>query len=702
MGSIMEASDYEHHLVQRLSSSYSVHNADSTGSSVPKRFWNLQNFKVNQQRDKVGPLIVGTTSEKDRARFSMEGSLLPLKSKGVEDEDEDDDQDKKHGLRRKAAKGLKRIITHFSLADVNSFSGTPGLTSTTLSHHRHNQPPFNFDVTNSHYTDDFNERNMVSSDESSLYTLSIDMDDVEAEFENDEEEEENNVLNQHHHYGSKSHPALLMLNNIASLANRSLPPLPSNKLSTPLNVKNHALDELHYFKEIMHQAHVDQKLRQAVHWCRKPFHRFMSSPMISTLGTFTIPPCSKLMSQDNHLNHSRSSSSSTSSSSSLSSIAVNATAAVNNPSYHYPNNYQEHSVRRPMSSHENQDRQPWTPESRRKVLRCQVIQITNTASSKEYHYELYVQLNDDIQALKSGIMKKITKGISAASPKESISFEVKSPFTLTFTLCAKPVNSGFSKMKTFISKMDLARHQQTPSFSSSSSSSFRNNDSSTKFSSKMPVVGSTCLLSRERFEAFSGKGLSRYTLTKPHENENQKQLDEMNLELMVAFQLEDSVPFSHACISDFSSGDVDFEDAFAACHQGDYLTFYIRSKQFPTWNRYWVTLDHGQLYFRQFSNEHKGPVESIPLSELQSVCKPGEDIQEQVYFGRQHGIVLKFKTNHIRMDQVVLKDDENVEGYMYLFADSPQKASLWQAVFNAYALADYVIPNASINVRYLW
>ncbi|CAO3590299.1 unnamed protein product [Absidia cylindrospora] len=665
----MEAPDYDHHQVQRLSSSFTVHNADSMGSSVPKRFWNLQSLTGNQQRDKLGPLITGTGGRNDRARISMDGNFLPLKFKGVENEDEDDNQDKKNGLRRKAAKGLKRIITHFSLSDVNSLSGTPGLTSTTLSHHRHNQPPFNYDETNSQYIAYFNEHNMISSDESSLDTLSIDMNDVEAEFKNNDEEEENNVLSQRHHCGSKSHPALLVINNIASLADRSLPPLPSTKLSTHLNVK-----------EIMHQADVEQKLRQAVNWCRKPFHKFMSSPMISTIGASTNPSSSQLMIQDNQLNHSRPSMTSTASSS-ISSLGVN----------HYTENYHGHSLRRSMGSHENQDPLESAPLkkgspdldsrfSRRKVLRCQVIQITNTASSKEYQYELYVQLNDDIQALKSGTMKKITKGICAASPKESISFEVNSPFTLTFTLCAKPVNSGFSKMKTFISKMDLAHHQQTPSVSSSSSSSFQNNDNSTKFSSEMPVVGSTCLVSRERFEAFSGKGLSRYTLTKPHQSKNQKQLDEMNLELMVAFQLEDSVSFSHTCISDVSSGEVDFEGALIACHQGDYLTFYIRSKQFP----------------------HKGPVESIPLSELQTVCKPEEDIQEQVYFGRQHGIVLKFKTNHIRMDQVVLKDDESVEGYVYLFADSPQKATLWQTVFNAYASADYVIPNASINVRYLW
>jgi hypothetical protein len=67
------------------------------------------------------------------------------------------------------------------------------------------------------------------------------------------------------------------------------------------------------------------------------------------------------------------------------------------------------------------------------------VQITNIASAKgkterrerssgvlkclfiEYQYELFVQLNDMTQASQMGTMKKIAKGISAASPKESFS-----------------------------------------------------------------------------------------------------------------------------------------------------------------------------------------------------------------------------------------------------------------------------------------
>lgn len=121
-------------------------------------------------------------------------------------------------------------------------------------------------------------------------------------------------------------------------------------------------------------------------------------------------------------------------------------------------------------------------------------------------------------------------------------------------------------MKTLISKRDLSHQQVT---------------SEDHYTSTMPVVGSTCLLSGNRFEAFSGKGLSRYTLTKPLENKNQKELQDMDLELMVAFQLEDAVSPSHTYMSGLWTGELDFEAALAVCHQGDYLTFYVRSKQFP-------------------------------------------------------------------------------------------------------------------------
>jgi hypothetical protein len=139
---------------------------------------------------------------------------------------------------------------------------------------------------------------------------------------------------------------------------------------------------------------------------------------------------------------------------------------------------------------------------------------------------------------------------------------------MTFTLCAKPVNGGFSKMKTLISKMDLSHQQEEPT-------------PEDHYTSTMPVVGSTCLLSGNRFEAFSGKGLSRYTLTKPLSDKNQKELQDMDFELMVAFQLEDAVSPSHTYMSGLWTGELDFEAALAVCHQGDYLTFYVRSKQFP-------------------------------------------------------------------------------------------------------------------------
>lgn len=152
-----------------------------------------------------------------------------------------------------------------------------------------------------------------------------------------------------------------------------------------------------------------------------------------------------------------------------------------------------------------------------------------------------------------------------------------SPFMLAFILCAKPVHGGLSKMKTLISKMDLAAaHQQETVILAN-----EEDDHPSPSTSSLPMVGSTHLLSGNRFEAFSGKGLSRYTLTKPLSGKNQKELQEMDLELMVAFQLEDAVSPTHTYMSGLWTGELDFDAALASCHQGDYLTFYVRSKQFP-------------------------------------------------------------------------------------------------------------------------
>ncbi|ORZ17824.1 hypothetical protein BCR42DRAFT_450379 [Absidia repens] len=704
MLSMMDAINMEHHRVHRTYS----HKPNRTGTALPKRLWSLQSLTGAQHWRKIGPQPTDAEEKKASSKTEMKqhnspyltvddnAGENPLAHRNSITEDnyndnngsissiDENDQEHRRGLKRKAAIGLKRIITHFSLSDTNSLSETPGLTSTAL----HQCQKINT-TTNDNTINDLNHRHsLLLSEETSLDTLSTVPDimhDVQSPLELDCFEEKKNETPlesssraMRHHYRSQSYPTVTMSSSVVPdmtlLADRVLPPLPTDETkpsSSNLIIK----------KAMMNQVQVEQKFRQAVHWLGKPFHRLLSSPAIATMTSNSPnPSISPLKIHAEPLLLETSSDS----------LAADARTAAMLLSNRDSNEIHHHecNLGSPLAIQDDQGDLPWVRNSsrangkmldshlrfnRKKVLRCRVVQITNIASSKDYQYELFLQMNDITQASQMGTMKKIAKGISAASPKESFSF---------------PVHGGFSKMKTLISKMDLTTHSEPIPAN-------EEEDQLSPSKSALPIVGSTHLLSGNRFEAFNGKGLSRYTLTKPLSGKNQKELQEMDLELMVAFQLEDAASPTHTYMSGLWTGELDFDAALASCHQGDYLTFY-------TWTRYWITLEHGQIYFRHLSYEHKESIDSIPLSELESVCKPWEDIQEQVYFGRKHGIVLKFKKDHVRLDQVNLEEDECLEGYMYLFADSPKKAALWRTVLSAYATADYVTPNASINARYLW
>ncbi|CAO3598396.1 unnamed protein product [Absidia cylindrospora] len=726
MLSMMDAINMEHHRVHRTYS----HKPNRTGTALPKRLWSLQSLKGAQHWRKIGPHPTDIEEIHQNKMASSEtemkhhispylmvddndgdNSLIHRNSitgdnDGSISSNDENDQEHRRGLRRKAAIGLKRIITHFSLSDTNSLSETPGLTSTAL----HQRQKINTTANDTTINELNHRHSLLLSEETSLDTLSTVPDimhDVQSPLELDCFEEkkidtppESSSRAMRHHYRSQSYPTVTMSSSVVPdmtlLADRTLPPLPTDETkpsSSNLLVK----------KAMMNQVQVEQKFRQAVHWLGKPFHRLLSSPAITTMTSSSPnPSISPLKIHAEPLTLATSSGS-------LTADARTAAMLLSNRDSNEMHHHGCH-LGSPLAIQDDQDDLPWVRNSsrangkmldahlrfnRKKVLRCRVVQITNIASSKEYQYELFLQMNDITQASQMGTMKKIAKGISAASPKESFSFDVDSPFTLAFILCASPVHGGFSKMKTLISKMDLTAHSEPIPEN-------EEDDQLSPSKSTLPIVGSTHLLSGNRFEAFSGKGLSRYTLTKPLSGKNQKELQEMDLELMVAFQLEDAASPTHTYMSGLWTGELDFDAALASCHQGDYLTFYVRGKQFPTWTRYWITLEHGQIYFRHLSYEHKESIDSIPLSELESVCKPWEDIQEQVYFGRKHGIVLKFKKDHVRLDQVTLEENECLDGYMYLFADSPKKAALWRTVLSAYATADYVTPNASINARYLW
>ncbi|KAI8075063.1 hypothetical protein BC940DRAFT_351599 [Gongronella butleri] len=726
----------------------------------PRRFWSLQRLTGNPQWKKVGPMqldklkmakhqmlaVVDKPSKQlalspysqakqkaETQQQSKENALrdvihVPSQSEHMDDaaiearndkKDEEEEEKKEEmqrlGLRRKAAHGLKRIITHFSLSEISAMSETtPGLSRSGKG------------AQAQAYTTMMMAPPAIpesSGESSSLATLSStsDLHITQAP-----------LLMNSTPIASNWTPSPLQL---APPSERSLPPLPPTASQDSSQLRFHAHgaylegdshdaddDTDHDDFQIdsnaaaraagtaaafMHQASTHMHLRQAASWISKPFHRFLGPPMANAQQPHHLEHpqehMAPVMAQDHDI------------------------AGRLSPTGLLLPRISHSSLYASIESSRQSPQMPWAEErtqanvrpfdfnfrfARRKILRCRVIQITNMSSSKEYQYELFVQLNDVTKICQTGSLKKISKGISAASPKESFSFEVDSPFSLTFTLCAKPIPAGLTKIKSLLSKMDLAAHhhhqgKDSPVADASSDASSSSSSDGGICEATLPVVGFTSLLSGNRFEAFTGKGLSRYTLTKPvvaatGANAGAAAAPDLDLELMVAFQLEDAISPCNTYMSGLGTGELDFDAALTACRDGDYLTFYVRTKHVPSWTRFWVSLDHGELYLRQLSYEHKDPVDSISLSQLESVRRPWEDLQDEIYFGRKHGIVLQFKKEHIDTTHVVLDDQEQIDGYMYLFADSPKKAALWRTVLSAYATADYVTPNPAINARYLW
>ncbi|ORX59599.1 hypothetical protein DM01DRAFT_1399096 [Hesseltinella vesiculosa] len=695
----------------------------------PRRFWSLQRITGHQQWKKVGPMQFDKIKAKQHvliadtppSHFSSVHSItshdqdlmdnqqdvihlppslgLPTTDEAAEQDDQTDQDShvtedelvlqpqhllqQRLGLRRKAAHGLKKIITHFSLSEISALADTPGLSS---NHAARSGKAFlaSSRPTQIRYplqpNQDLPQPGDSSADSSSLATLSSTSD-----------------------LHITPAPALMTTTPAAdwspspihaSTSDRSLPPLPctSRCNSHPEpgfqvyrdNAETSSTD--HHdnpkLRQLMQQATTHVNLRQAANWLGKPFQRFLTSPLLTTMQANMISPHEAIKDQVSRLSP----------------------AGLLLPRL----SQDQLSLDQSLASNPASDQLPWAEQRiranlppfdynfrfvRKKVLRC-----------RDYQYELFVQLNDVTRICQTGVMKKIAKGISAASPKESFSFEVDSPFSLTFTMCAKPIPAGLTKMKSLLSKMDLGSlHGQDQHDLSRELEDQESLEKVDLCEATMPVVGYTSLLSGNRFEAFTGKGLSRYTLTKPIQSTTTPtQPAGMDLELMVAFHLEDAISPCNTYLSGLGTDELDFDAALAACRLGDYLTFYVRTKSVPTWVRYWVTLDHGELYIRQMSYEHKDPIDSIPLSQLESVSRPWEDLQEEVYFGRKDGIVLQFKKDHIDKTHVALDDQETLEGNMYLFADSSKKAALWRTVLSAYATADYMTPDPSINAKFLW
>ncbi|KAI9495372.1 hypothetical protein BDB00DRAFT_814409 [Zychaea mexicana] len=157
-------------------------------------------------------------------------------------------------------------------------------------------------------------------------------------------------------------------------------------------------------------------------------------------------------------------------------------------------------------------------------------------------------------------------------------------------------------------------------------------------------------------------------------------------------------------LSDLSASDDDkdcdhetLQQARSHCHQGDYLTFYVRGKTFPTWERFWVTLQENRLWLRNFSyKDQREPIDSIPLQHLSRVTKPSLDDQDRVCVSRSHGLVLQTKPGGIVKDDGDRQeeDQEPLEGKVFLFADNATNALHWRRALAAYT-SDVVSSSSS-------
>lgn len=301
-------------------------------SSFPKRLWSLQNLAGGgQQWRKVGPLppafktgketganassvkgkspafdkqlpflSVTPSAAEDRPLTDQENELAEIENRDPDHASlNDDDPEHKHGLRRKAAKGLKRIMTHFSLSDVSSL---PDHFHSALDDEEKEQVA-SHSIASSSGTHDHPHLQRSASHQPSSNTLDLTpmLRQTTTTHPTTLRSKIIELLPSHthdyqrHHYRSQSQPSEpLTTIDLASLADRSLPPLPGSPATTTQSRKpsrhlSNAMEEYLYFKARMNEAHVEQKFRQAVHWLGRPFHRFLSTPLLSTMASQESP-----------------------------------------------------------------------------------------------------------------------------------------------------------------------------------------------------------------------------------------------------------------------------------------------------------------------------------------------------------------------------------------------------------------------------
>ncbi|KAG2218260.1 hypothetical protein INT45_006261 [Circinella minor] len=339
---------------------------------------------------------------------------------------------------------------------------------------------------------------------------------------------------------------------------------------------------------------------------------------------------------------------------------------------------------------------------------------------KERDYELDIRVNDVSQTLIRGNLAKITKKISSSkSSSNSIIVPIKEDeqVSLEFVVATQTPKQLLQSITQAIIHHTTANHHT------------RNNNgkknslvaaASTSSSRSPQVVG---IARVPHYGTIGKRETRRYKLANP----NQVKGWDLDLTVELSYtqaqqqqnsqqqQKKQQPPWTfYTHTSNLTDNDDQDEQcdqetltqAQTHCHNGDYLTFYVRGKTFPTWERLWVTLQEDRLWLRNFSyKEQREPVDVIPLQHLSRVTKPSLDDQDHVCLGRSHGLVLQMNPEGILRDNN--DDDELLEGKVFLFADNATNALHWRR-----ALASYYQPNnnkkkpitngSKMHAKYVW
>ncbi|OAD02582.1 hypothetical protein MUCCIDRAFT_111972 [Mucor lusitanicus CBS 277.49] len=295
------------------------------------------------------------------------------------------------------------------------------------------------------------------------------------------------------------------------------------------------------------------------------------------------------------------------------------------------------------------------------TLHCRILQVTNVGSAKNYQYTMNMRVTNNQTQTHTGVMKRVAKGISAAHPRAALSFNVQGRFQVECDLCIKPFssNSIVNRLKSFRSRLDLADHEEDEE------------------QEEIVHQGQLVLDSgADPLSSFANKGIERYSI---------QTSTSVALELTIAFWLEEADKQQEQDETDSEEEElytpID-QDVLRYCQAGDYLTFYVKSDTHPSWNRYWVTYQSNQLVLRL--NERGAPVDKFHLKGLNHVdINPSDDIKEEIYLGKKHGIVLTFGGNHV-----------------YLFCDHFQSVRFWKCLLEQHA-SNAMCSNRN-QQKYLW